>query len=58
MYQAISLEHLTAKEFIAKLAEKVGLVRDQVSSVLQLTNSGILVMVDDTVQVVHVANYY
>ena len=49
MYQAISLEELTAREFAGKLAEKVGLKYSQVSSVLQLTSSGILVMVDDTV---------
>jgi transcription factor CP2-like protein len=50
VYQALSLELLTAAEFIAKLTEKVGLKQNEVSSVIQLTNSGILVLVDDTVQ--------
>ena len=49
VYQALSLEQLTAQEFIAKLTEKAGLEQGEVSSVIQLTNSGILVLVDDTV---------
>lgn len=49
VYQAVSLEQLTATEFLCKLAEKVGLKPCQVSCVLQLTGSGLLVMVDDTV---------
>ena len=49
VYQALSLEKLTAQEFIAKLTEKVGLEQNMVSSVIQLTNSGVLVLVDDTV---------
>ena len=49
VYQALSLEQLTATEFLCKLSEKVGLKPGQVSCVLQLTNSGLLVMVDDTV---------
>ena len=49
VYQALSLELLTAEEFIAKLTEKVGLKQNEVSSVIQLTSSGILVLVDDTV---------
>ena len=49
MFQAVCLEQLTAHELQSKLSEKVGLQACQVSCVLQLTGSGILVMVDDTV---------
>ena len=52
VHQALSLEQMTAEEFACKLSEKVGLKREQVSSVLQLTNTGILVIVDDTVGLV------
>ena len=49
VYQAVCLERLTAQEMLAKLSEKVGLQACQVSSLLHLTSSGILVLVDDTV---------
>jgi transcription factor CP2-like protein len=49
VYHILTLEQLTAQELLYKLAEKVGLQLCQVSCVLQLTSSGILVMVDDTV---------
>lgn len=52
VYQALCLEQLTAHEFLCKLAEKVGLKPCQVSCVLQLTSSGLLVMLDDTVRAV------
>ena len=49
VYHVLSLEQLTAQELLYKLAEKVGLQPVQVSCVLQLTRSGLLVVVDDTV---------
>lgn len=43
------MEQLTADELLCKLSEKVGTQPSQVSCVLQLTSSGLLVMVDDMV---------
>lgn len=49
VYQALCLEQLTTDELLCKLSEKVGVQPNEVSCVLQLTSSGLLVMVDDTV---------
>ena len=49
VYQALCLEQLTAHELLYKLSEKVGLKTCQVSCIIQLTTTGIPVMVDDTV---------
>ena len=57
VYHILTLEQLTAQELLYKLAEKVGLQLCQVSCVLQLTSSGILVMVDDTVSASHAVAY-
>lgn len=58
VYQALSLEQLTLDELLRKLSEKVGVQPSEVSCVLQLTSSGLLVMVDDTVSSSNVAGSY
>ncbi len=46
---AICLEQLTAQELIAKVTEKLGIPLQSVSSLVRLTSTGILVLVDNTV---------
>lgn len=47
--QAICLEQLTAQELAAKVSEKLGISPQYVSSLVRLTSSGVLVLVDNTV---------
>ncbi len=49
VYHALCLEQLTAGELLEKVAEKLKLQTSEISILLRLTSSGILVMVDDTV---------
>lgn len=50
MYQAVCLQQLTAEELLMRLLDKMGwLSADRVSSFLRLTESGLLVRVDDMV---------
>ena len=49
MFQALCLEQLTASHFLSSLAEKMNIQVSEVSSLVRLTVSGIMVMVDDNV---------
>lgn len=57
VYQALCLEQLTTDELLCKLSEKVGVQPNEVSCVLQLTSSGLLVMVDDTVSIAQMCSW-
>lgn len=49
VYQALCLEHLSARELESLVATKLQLVPSQISRVVKLTSSGILVLMDDMV---------
>lgn len=49
VYQALCLEQLSASELLEKVAEKLELRVAEISILLRLTSSGILVLLDDTV---------
>ena len=49
VFQALCLEQLTARELLTRLAEKLSLSLDNVSTLVRLTSTGILVLVDDIV---------
>ena len=49
VFQALCLEQLTARELLTRLAEKLSLSLDNVSTLVRLTSTGILVLIDDIV---------
>ncbi|MCG8625757.1 MAG: hypothetical protein MJE68_27630 [Proteobacteria bacterium] len=49
VFQALCLEQLTARELLTRIAEKLSLSLDNVSTLVRLTSTGILVLVDDVV---------
>ena len=49
VFQALCLEQLTARELLTRLVEKLSLSLDNVSSLVRLTSTGILVLIDDIV---------
>ena len=56
--QAICLKYLTAQELCGKVAEKLNIPPQAISSLLRLTSSGILVPVDDTVRVINMLHEF
>ena len=49
VFQALCLEQLTARELLARVVEKLNLSPENISSLVRLTSTGILVLVDDIV---------
>lgn len=51
VFQALCLEQLTARELLTRITEKLSLSLDNVSTLVRLTSTGILVLVDDIVSI-------